>query len=771
MSDDLRQRALEYHRVPTAGKLEVVPTKPLSNQRDLALAYSPGVAAACEAIVADPNEARTVTARGNLVAVITNGTAVLGLGAIGPLAAKPVMEGKGVLFKKFAGIDVFDIEVAERDPDRFVEVVAALEPTFGAINLEDIKAPECFAIEQQLRERLNIPVFHDDQHGTAIIVAAAVINALKLVDKAITEVRLVASGAGAAAIACLDLLVDLGLPRENILVCDRNGVIRAGRDDLEANKARFARDTPLRTLAEAIAGADLFLGLSSAGLLSREMVAGMAARPVILALANPNPEILPDDVEAVRDDAVVCTGRSDYPNQVNNVLCFPFIFRGALDVGATTINREMEIACVHAIADLAHAEASDDVARAYGGQSLTFGPKYVIPRPFDPRLISAVAPAVARAAMLSGVATRPIEDFDAYRRRLKTFVYKSGQVMRPLFEQAKADPVRITYAEGEDERVLRAVQEVVDEGLALPILIGRRKVIEMRIERLGLRIRAERDFGIVDPQDDPRFRDYWQLYHSLMERRGVTPQIARVVVTTRSTAIAALALLRDETDAMICGLTGRYLSHLRHIQEIVGLQECVRTPAAMTALMVSKGTLFITDTNVNVEPSAEDLAQIAVLAAREVRHFGFEPKVALISHSSFGSFHDPSAQRMRDALQRIRVLAPDLLVEGEMHADAALSEEIRLQAFPNSMFKGAANLLVMPNLDTANTSFNMLKMLGDGVSVGPILLGVRRPAHVLTASATVRTIVNMTAVAGVDALKARTPQLFDNLCQAGAGAA
>jgi malate dehydrogenase (oxaloacetate-decarboxylating)(NADP+) len=771
MSDDLHQRALEYHREPLAGKIEVVPTKPLSNQRDLALAYSPGVAAACEEIVRDPGEARTVTARGNLVGVITNGTAVLGLGPIGPLAAKPVMEGKGVLFKKFAGIDVFDIEVDETDPDRFIDMVAALEPTFGAINLEDIKAPECFEIERRLRERLNIPVFHDDQHGTAIIVAAAAINALKIVGKSLDQVRLVASGAGAAATACLDLLVDLGMPTGNILVVDRKGVIHSGREALEPNKKRFARDTELRTLAEAMAGADLFLGLSSAGLVTREMVAGMAERPVILALANPTPEILPDEVAAVRDDAVVCTGRSDYPNQVNNVLCFPFIFRGALDVGATTINREMEIACVHAVAELAQAEAADDVTRAYGGQTLHFGPTYVIPRPFDPRLISVVAPAVARAAMLSGVATRPIEDFDAYRRRLKTFVYKSGQVMRPLFEQAKSDPMRITYAEGEDERVLRAVQEVVDEGMAQPILVGRPKVIQMRIERLGLRIQEERDFAVVDPQNDPRFREYWQLYHSIMERRGVTPEIARVVVTTRNTAIAALALVRDETDAMICGLTGSYLSHLRHIEDIVGLQDCVRTPAAMTALILSRGSLFITDTNVNVDPEAEDLAQIAILAAREVRHFGIEPKVALVSHSSFGSFQDPSAVRMRDALQRIRKMAPDLLVEGEMHADAALSEEIRLRIFPNSMFKGSANLLVMPSLDTANTSFNMLKMLGDGVSVGPILLGVNKPAHVLTASATVRRIVNMTAVAGVDVLKSRTPQLFDNLCQASAALA
>jgi len=549
-------------------------------------------------------------------------------------------------------------------------------------------------------------------------------------------------------------------------VIDRKGVIHTGRGELEPNKARFARDTELRTLSEAMAGADVFLGLSSAGLVSREMVASMAERPVILALANPTPEILPDEVEAVRDDAIVCTGRSDYPNQVNNVLCFPFIFRGALDVGATTINREMEIACAHAVAELTQAEAADDVARAYGGQTLNFGPKYVIPRPFDPRLISAVAPAVARAAMLSGVATRPIEDFDAYRRRLKTFVYKSGQVMRPLFDQAKAEPMRITYAEGEDERVLRAVQEVVDEGLAQPILIGRQKVVQMRIERLGLRIQQERDFTLVDPQNDPRFREYWQLYHSLMERRGVTPEIARVVVTTRNTAIAALAMVRDETDAMICGLTGRYPSHLRHIVEIIGLQDCVRTPAAMTALILSKGTLFITDTNVNVDPEAEDLAQIAILASREVRNFGIEPKVALVSHSSFGSFHDVSAERMREALRQIRAIAPDLLVEGEMHADAALSEEIRLRIFPGSMYKGAANLLVMSSLDTANTSFNMLKMLGNGVSIGPILLGVNKPAHILTASATVRTIVNMTAVAGVDVLKARTPQLFDNLCQA-----
>ena len=761
--DDFRQRAIEYHRESPAGKLEVVPTKPLSNQRDLALAYSPGVAAACEAIVDDPAEARNVTARGNLVAVITNGSAVLGLGPIGPLAAKPVMEGKGVLFKKFAGIDVFDIEVAEKDPERFVEVVAALEPTFGAINLEDIKAPECFEIERLLRERMNIPVFHDDQHGTAIIVAAAALNALRIVDKKLEEVRLVASGAGAAAIACLDLLIALGLPEENILVTDRNGVIHAGREVGDASKARFARTTELRTLAEAIDGADVFLGLSSGGLLNEAMVKSMAERPVIMALANPNPEILPDEVEAVRDDAVVCTGRSDYPNQVNNVLCFPFIFRGALDVGATTINREMEIACVHAIAALARAQATD-ATRAYGGKELRFGPKYVIPQPFDPRLISAVAPAVARAAMLSGVATRPIEDFDAYRRKLKTFVYKSGQVMRPMFEQAKDEPMRIAYAEGEDERVLRATQEVIEEGIARPILVGRPEVIRMRLERLGLRIRPDEDFEIVNPQSDPRFRDYWQQYHGLMERKGVTPQIAQVVVATRTTVIAALSLVRDECDAMICGLTGRYLSHLRHIREIVGLQECVRTPAAMTALILDKGTLFITDTNVNIEPDAEDLAQIAVLAAREVRHFGIEPKVALVSHSNFGSFLDPGAERMRGALQQIRHMAPDLLVEGEMHADAALSEEIRLRIFPNSMYKGTANLLVMPNLDTANTSFNMLKILGGGVSVGPILLGVNKPAHVLTASATVRTIVNMTALAGVDVLKARAPQLFDSLC-------
>ncbi|HEY5791440.1 MAG TPA: NADP-dependent malic enzyme [Gammaproteobacteria bacterium] len=765
MSEDLRSRAMEYHREPTPGKIEVVPTKPLSNQRDLALAYSPGVAAACEAIVDDPNEARNLTARGNLVAVITNGTAVLGLGAIGPLAAKPVMEGKGVLFKKFAGIDVFDIEVSETDPDRFVDVVAALEPTFGAINLEDIKAPECFFIERQLRERLKIPVFHDDQHGTAIIVAAAVLNGLQVVGKPLESVRLVASGAGAAAIACLELLVSLGLPLQNILVCDRKGVIHSDRGDpLDASKMRFAHDTGRRTLAEAMAGADVFLGLSGPGLVDDAMVASLAPRPLILALANPTPEVLPEAVTRVRDDAVICTGRSDYPNQVNNVLCFPFIFRGALDVGATTINREMEIAAVYAIAELAQAESADDAARAYGGQTLHFGPEYVIPRPFDPRLISAVAPAVARAAMLSGVATRPIDDFDAYRRKLKQFVYKSGQLMRPLFEQAKSQSMRVSYAEGEDERVLRAVQEVVDEGLAQPILIGRPEVIGMRIERLGLRIRAGRDFEVVNLQSDPRFRDYWTHYHGLMERRGVTPQIARMVVTTRATAIAALALVRDDTDAMLCGLSGRFLSHLRHIVEIVGLQECVRQPAAMTALILSKGTFFITDTNVSPAPKAEELAQIAVLAAREVRHFGFEPKVALISHSNFGSMHTRSARTMRKALARIREMAPELLVEGEMHADAALSEEVRLRVFPNSMYKGAANLLVMPSLDTANTAFNMLKMLGDGVSVGPVLLGVRKPAHVLTSSASVRTIVNMTAVAAVDVLKSRSAEYADNLC-------
>ncbi|HEY5720623.1 MAG TPA: NADP-dependent malic enzyme, partial [Gammaproteobacteria bacterium] len=717
------------------------------------------------AIADDPLKASDYTSRGNLVAVITNGTAVLGLGAIGPLAAKPVMEGKGVLFKKFAGIDVFDIEVSETDPDRFVDVVAALEPTFGAINLEDIKAPECFFIERQLRERLKIPVFHDDQHGTAIIVAAAVLNGLQVVGKPLESVRLVASGAGAAAIACLELLVSLGLPLQNILVCDRKGVIHSDRGDpLDASKMRFAHDTGRRTLAEAMAGADVFLGLSGPGLVDDAMVASLAPRPLILALANPTPEVLPEAVTRVRDDAVICTGRSDYPNQVNNVLCFPFIFRGALDVGATTINREMEIAAVYAIAELAQAESADDAARAYGGQTRHFGPEYVIPRPFDPRLISAVAPAVARAAMLSGVATRPIDDFDAYRRKLKQFVYKSGQLMRPLFEQAKSQSMRVSYAEGEDERVLRAVQEVVDEGLAQPILIGRPEVIGMRIERLGLRIRAGRDFEVVNLQSDPRFRDYWTHYHGLMERRGVTPQIARMVVTTRATAIAALALVRDDTDAMLCGLSGRFLSHLRHIVEIVGLQECVRQPAAMTALILSKGTFFITDTNVSPAPKAEELAQIAVLAAREVRHFGFEPKVALISHSNFGSMHTRSARTMRKALARIREMAPELLVEGEMHADAALSEKIRLQAFPNSMYKGAANLLVMPSLDTANTAFNMLKMLGDGVSVGPVLLGVRKPAHVLTSSASVRTIVNMTAVAAVDVLKARAADYADNLC-------
>jgi len=756
MIEDFDLSALEYHRAPTAGKIEVVPTKPLSNQRDLALAYSPGVAAACRAIVDDPSEAEQVTARGNLVAVITNGTAVLGLGAIGPLAAKPVMEGKAVLFKKFAGIDVFDIELDANDPDRFVDVVTALEPTFGAINLEDIKAPECFEIERRLRERLNIPVFHDDQHGTAIITAAAVINALKVVGKEIGNVRLVCSGAGAAAIACLELLFDLGLSKENVLVADRKGILHSGRaEGLTESKAALVRDTDRHTLAAAVEGADIFLGLSSGGLLTSEVVATMAARPLILALANPDPEILPEDVHAVRDDAIICTGRSDFPNQVNNVLCFPFIFRGALDVGATTINREMEIACVHAIAELARAAPSEDVAAAYGGQVTHFGPEYIIPKPFDPRLISAVAPVVALAAMESGVATRPIEDFEAYRSRLDRFVYKSGQMMRPIFEQAKQELIRVTYGEGEDDRVLRAVQEVVDEGLAMPVLIGRPDVIAMRIERARLRIRAGVDFELINPQSDSRFRDYWKLYHGLMERHGVTPQIARMIVTTRSTAIAALSLVRGDADAMICGVAGRYTSHVRHIVEILGMQEGILKPAAMTALILNRGTLFITDTNVTPVQSAEEIAQTAILAAVEVRLFGIEPKVELISHSNFGSSHHQSAVLMRDALALIRQMDPDLLVEGEMHADAALNEEIRLRLFPNSMYTGSANLLVMPNLDTANSAVNLLKVLGNGVLVGPILLGTRKPAHILTSSANVRTIVNMTAIAAADVLRAR----------------
>ncbi len=751
MSDEFRENALLYHRYPTPGKLSISATKPLATQRDLALAYSPGVAYACKAIETDPAQAAELTGRGNLVAVITNGTAVLGLGAIGPLASKPVMEGKAVLFKKFSGIDVFDIEVNERDPDRLVDIIASLEPTFGGINLEDIKAPECFYIEEKLKERMAIPVFHDDQHGTAIITAAAIRNGLRVVEKAISEVRLVCSGAGAAAMACLDLLVSLGMRRENILVLDSRGVIHTGREQLDARKAGYAQDTDARTLADAIDNADIFLGLSGAGILKPDMVRTMAARPLILALANPDPEILPEDAHAVRPDAVIATGRSDYPNQVNNVLCFPFVFRGALDVGATTINEAMKLACVEAIADIALQEASEMVAAAYGGLALQFGPEYLIPKPFDPRLISRIAPAVARAAMDSGVATRPIADFDAYRQRLEHFVFQSGLVMKPIFEKARSNPKRVVFAEGEQERVLRAAQIAVDEGLARPVLIGRRKVLEMRIERLGLSLDIDTAVEVADPEDDPRYREYWTLYHTLMARRGVTPDQARNIVRTRNSVIAALMLYRGEADAMLCGLDGRYHRQLGHVENVLGKRAGVQSLAAMSGLILPQGTFFLCDTYVNQDPTAEQIAEMTVLASEEVRRFGITPKVALLSHSSFGSSDARTAEKMRRALELLRDLAPELEVEGEMHGDAALSQEIRDRIFPDAAFSGAANLLILPTLDAANIAFNLLKALNQGVSLGPILLGTTKPAHILTPSVTTRGILNMTALAAVEA--------------------
>jgi malate dehydrogenase (oxaloacetate-decarboxylating)(NADP+) len=752
LAEDLRTNALEYHRFPTPGKLAIVATKPLANQRDLALAYSPGVAAACDAITEDPAEVFHLTGRGNLVGVITNGTAVLGLGSIGPLAAKPVMEGKAVLFKKFAGIDVFDIEINETDTDKLVDIIASLEPTFGGINLEDIKAPECFEVERRLRDRLKIPVFHDDQHGTAIIVAAAIVNGLKVVGKKLEEVKLVASGAGAAALACLDLLVDMGLPLEHITVTDIAGVVWRGRPELmDPRKARYAQDTEARKLAEVVAGADVFLGLSAPNVLKPEMVAKMAEKPLILALANPTPEILPEDARAVRPDAVIATGRSDYPNQVNNVLCFPFIFRGALDVGATQINEAMKIAAVRALADLAQAEPNDVVAAAYGGQSLSFGPEYLIPRPFDPRLIVEIATAVAKAAMESGVAARPIEDFKAYRERLSQFVFRSGLLMKPMFEAARHDPRRVVFAEGEDERVLRAAQVAVDDGLAKPILIGRREVVSRRIERLGLRIRPGEHFELVDPQSDPRYNEYWTQYHRIMERRGVSPEIARTIVRTRTTVIGALMVKRGEADALICGTAGLYERQLRHILEVIGLKRGVRDPAAMSVLIVPRGTFFFADTYVTPDPDAERIAEMTLLASEAVERFGIKPKVALLSHSSFGTADTPSARKMRAALALVAANRPDLEVEGEMHADAALSEEIRARIFPNSRLKGQANLLVLPDLDAANIAFNLVKVIADGLAVGPILIGVAQPAHILTPSVTVRGIVNMTAVAVVEA--------------------
>ena len=758
MDDSLRNSALDYHRFPTPGKISVTPTKALLNQRDLALAYTPGVAAACEAIVADPAEARNLTSRGNLVAVITNGTAVLGLGAIGPLAAKPVMEGKAVLFKKFAGIDVFDIEINERDPDKLVDIIASLEPTFGGINLEDIKAPECFIVERKLRERCRIPVFHDDQHGTAITVSAAFINGLKVIGKDIAKIKLVVSGAGAAALTCLNLLCKLGLVKENIIVTDIEGVVYKGRKVLmDPDKEQFAVETEARTLAEVIAGADVFLGLSAGKVLTPEMVKTMAERPLILALANPEPEILPELARQANPNVVMATGRSDYPNQVNNVLCFPFVFRGALDVGATTINTAMEMAAVHAIAALAQAEQSDVVAMAYGEKIMSFGPEYLIPRPFDPRLIAQVAPAVAKAAMDSGVATRPIADLDAYRASLQQFVYHSGMIMKPLFAAAKQGPLRrIVYAEGEDERVLRAVQVIVDEKLAFPVLGGRPSVIERRIERCGLRIKPGVDFDLINPEWDERYRAYWQEYLGLTERKGVSQEYAKIEMRRRLTLIAAMCVRRGEADGMICGTFGTHQTHLHYIDQVIGRRQGVHNYYAMNVLLLPRRTVFICDTYVNFDPTAEQLAEMTVLAAEEIRRFGITPKVALLSHSSFGSANTPTALKMRAALALIEKIAPDLEVEGEMHGDAALSSQVRRGAFPNSRLKGDANLLIMPTLDAANIAFNLLKTAaGDGITVGPILLGAAKAVHIVTSTATVRRLVNMTALAVVDAGAAR----------------
>ncbi len=759
---EIREASLEYHRQSPPGKISVAPTKHLTNQRDLALAYTPGVAAACDEIVRDPAEARNLTARGNLIGVVTNGTAVLGLGPIGPLGAKPVMEGKAVLFKKFAGIDCFDLEVDERDPDKLVEIIAALEPTFGGINLEDIKAPECFYVERKLRERMRIPVFHDDQHGTAIIVGAAITNGLRVVGKDISKVKLVCSGAGAAALACLDLLVLLGIRQENIWVADIAGVVYQGRkEEMDDNKARYAQKTDARRLPDILPGADIFLGLSAAKVLKPEWLPKMADKPLILALANPEPEIMPDLAKAARPDAVIATGRSDFPNQVNNVLCFPFIFRGALDVGATTVNEAMKLATVRALADLAMAEQSDIVAQAYDVENLRFGPEYLIPKPFDPRLIVEVASAVAKAAMDSGVATRPIPDFAAYRDRLTQFVYHSGLLMKPVFAAAKRDPKRIVFAEGEDERVLRAVQVVVDEGLARPILIGRPAVVEQRVARYGLRLEAGGNVEIVNPESDARYRDYWTEYYRLTERRGVSQDYAKTEMRRRWTLIGAMMVHRGDADGLLCGVSGTYASHRRFIDQVIGLRRGAKTYAAMNALMMTGRTIFIADTYVNADPTAEQIAEITLLAADEIRRFGITPKVALLSHSSFGTSEHPQARKMQAALALLKLMDPELEAEGEMHGDAALDAEVRLRAFPNSRLKGEANLLIMPTLDAANIAFNLLKAsVSSGVTLGPILLGVARPAHILTPSATVRRIVNMTALTVVDANVQRQAQLI-----------
>ncbi|MBC8737865.1 NADP-dependent malic enzyme [Paraburkholderia sp. UCT31] len=751
----LREAALDYHEFPTPGKIAIAPTKQMINQRDLALAYSPGVAFACEEIVESPLNAARFTARSNLVGVVTNGTAVLGLGNIGPLASKPVMEGKAVLFKKFAGIDVFDIEINESDPHKLVEVIAALEPTFGGINLEDIKAPDCFIVERECRKRMKIPVFHDDQHGTAIVVAAAVTNGLKVVGKDIKEVKLVASGAGAAALACLDLLVDIGLPLENITVTDLAGVVYKGRTELmDPDKERFARETDARSLAEVIEGADVFLGLSAGGVLKQDMVKQMAARPLILALANPTPEILPELALEVRPDAVLCTGRTDYPNQVNNVLVFPFLFRGALDAGATTVTREMEIAAVNAIAELARQEQSDIVATAYGIQDLSFGPEYLIPKPFDPRLIVKVAPAVAKAAMECGVAERPIEDMDAYAQHLQQFVYHSGTTMKPIFQLARSvepEKKRIVFAEGEEERVLRAMQIIVDEKLAKPILIGRPAVIEQRIARYGLRLVAGQDYTVVNTDHDERYREFWQEYAKMMSRKGITTQMAKLEMRRRTTLIGSMMVNKGEADGMICGTVSTTHRHLHFIDQVIGKKPGAKVYAAMNALVLPNRQIFLVDTHVNVDPTPAELAEITIMAAEEVRRFGIEPKVALVSHSNFGSSNAPTAQKMRDTLEILRERAPGLQVDGEMHGDVALDANLRREVLPDSTLEGDANLLVLPNIDAANISYNLLKTAaGNNIAIGPILLGAAKPVHVLTPSATVRRIVNMTALLVAD---------------------
>ena len=755
---ELRRQALEYHEFPTPGKVAIMATKQLTNQRDLALAYSPGVAAACEEIVADPVNAFRYTSRGNLVAVITNGTAVLGLGDIGPLAAKPVMEGKGVLFKKFAGIDVFDLEVNETNPDKLVDIIAALEPTFGGVNLEDIKAPDCFYVERKLRERLKIPVFHDDQHGTAIVVGAALLNGLKVVGKDIRQVKFVVSGAGAAALACLQLLVKLGLPRENVWVTDLVGLVYEGRTELmDPDKALFAQPTAMRTLAEVIAGADVFLGLSAGGVLKPQMVAQMAPRPLIFALANPMPEIMPEEVQAVRDDAVMATGRTDYPNQVNNVLCFPYIFRGALDSGATTITDGMEIAAVRALADLAQAEASEVVAAAYAGATLSFGPEYLIPKPFDPRLMMRIAPAVAKAAADSGVALRPIADFEAYRQKLQAFVYASGTTMKPIFTLAKrAQHKRVVYCEGEEERVLRAVQVVLDEGLVRPTLVGRPDVIAQRCEKFSLRLVAGRDYDVVNTEHDHRYRDYWQTYHRMTERKGVTAQFAKIEMRRRLTLIGAMLLAKGEVDGMLCGTWGTTAMHLQYIDQVIGRREGVGTYACMNGVILPTRQVFLVDTHVNYDPTPEQLAEITVLAAEELKRFGVVPKAALLSHSNFGSSNQPSAVKMRDAQALVRQRAPWLEIDGEKHGDAALDADYRRQLMPRGTLEGEANLLVLPNIDAANIAYNLLKTAaGSGIAIGPVLLGAAKPVHILTPSATVRRIVNLSALTVADANAAR----------------